>query len=791
MGVLGNTYIGGNLNVTNSATIQSNVYINSSQAATSTGTGALTVQGGVGVIGNTYIGGNLVLTNSATIQSNVYINSSQAATSTGTGALIVQGGVGIQGNVYMGGNGYVLGNLYVTGGIYMIGNLVGTGSGGGSVSNYGDVSFNNGNIYINNTTASSGIGSGGALIVKGGANIAGNLYVGGKTNLFDWRDFLLNPATNNIDFTNFGATWKQNTLSTNVVAISNAISWSGKYQTLLGGSSLNNINTIYTSADYGITWIPVITFPQNGNTVAMSASGEYQTAGGVASIYISNNFGNTWTTVAGTNIPGGWNSISISASGLYQTALPVTKGNINLSTDYGNTWVPVTSIVNRPWTSISISASGQYQTAVTNVDPVSAYIYISKNYGSTWNINNSISDTNFWTSVSVSATGQYQTATTNNDRIYVSNNYGTTWSPTTFNGAWQRVVVSSSGQFQAVANYNGYIVISNNYGVTWNQNLSSIKTWSSIAMSSSGQYMTATTSNGIQGTWTSSVNDISYNGNLFVTGGAIFVSGTMYSSSILPPIITTYFSDTTMQGNVTMGGNLFVNNSSIFVGGTLISNGTIPIITKYVTDVSYSGNVNIMSTNVSNSTNTGALVVNGGVGVQGNIFLGGNINVSGNSIMQGNIVCNRGIITPYLYAGFLSKGSGTFDISHPIVPNKRLIHSFTESPRCDNIYRGKARLMNGYVNINIDKDCVNSPECAMTEGTFVALCTNPTYYVQNIDSFDRVIGDICGNNLHIRCENPSSNDHVHWFVIAERQDDFIKKWDKTNPQGYLITEYSQ
>ena len=99
--------------------------------------------------------------------------------------------------------------------------------------------------------------------------------------------------------------------------------------------------------------------------------------------------------------------------------------------------------------------------------------------------------------------------------------------------------------------------------------------------------------------------------------------------------------------------------------------------------------------------------------------------------------------------------------------------------------------MNGYVNINIDKDCVNSPECAMTEGTFVALCTNPTYYVQNIDSFDRVIGDICGNNLHIRCENPSSNDHVHWFVIAERQDDFIKKWDKTNPQGYLITEYSQ
>ena len=123
------------------------------------------------------------------------------------------------------------------------------------------------------------------------------------------------------------------------------------------------------------------------------------------------------------------------------------------------------------------------------------------------------------------------------------------------------------------------------------------------------------------GSWISVVNDISCNGNLFVSGGSIFVSGIVSSSGIIPTV-TKYFSDTTMQGNVTIGGNLFVNTSGIFVGGTLVSNGTIPLYSRYMTDVSFNGNVNVVTNNASTSATTGALVVSGGMGIQGNTYVG-------------------------------------------------------------------------------------------------------------------------------------------------------------------------
>jgi hypothetical protein len=142
-------------------------------------------------------------------------------------------------------------------------------------------------------------------------------------------------------------------------------------------------------------------------------------------------------------------------------------------------------------------------------------------------------------------------------------------------------------------------------------------------------------------------------------------------------------------------------------------------------------------------------------------------------------------------SGSLSKASGTFDIKHPLDNTKRLVHSFIEGPRCDLIYRGETLLNEGNAIVNLDKDCVASPECAMTEGTFVTLNTNPVYYLQNHTSFDKLRGDISGNLFTITCENPSSVDTVYWQVISERQDPHIKEWNRTNPDGFLITEHQQ
>jgi hypothetical protein len=143
--------------------------------------------------------------------------------------------------------------------------------------------------------------------------------------------------------------------------------------------------------------------------------------------------------------------------------------------------------------------------------------------------------------------------------------------------------------------------------------------------------------------------------------------------------------------------------------------------------------------------------------------------------------------------GAISKGSGSFDIKHPLKSNtnERLVHSFIEGPRCDLIYRGTVQLTNGTATVNLDTDCVESPDCAMSDGTFNALCKNAVKYLHNNDSFDRVRGSINGNILTIVCENKDSTDFIDWVVIAERKDEFIKLWERTNTHGSLITEYTR
>jgi len=144
--------------------------------------------------------------------------------------------------------------------------------------------------------------------------------------------------------------------------------------------------------------------------------------------------------------------------------------------------------------------------------------------------------------------------------------------------------------------------------------------------------------------------------------------------------------------------------------------------------------------------------------------------------------------------GALSKGSGSFDIQHPLHPDnktKRLVHSFIEGPRCDLVYRGQVALVNGTATVNLDTDCVAEQDCGMTPGTFQSLCANPQTLLQNKTSFNKIRSSLQGNVLTIQCEDTVSTDTIYWCVIAERKDPFIKSWERTNPNGYLVTEYTR
>lgn len=151
--------------------------------------------------------------------------------------------------------------------------------------------------------------------------------------------------------------------------------------------------------------------------------------------------------------------------------------------------------------------------------------------------------------------------------------------------------------------------------------------------------------------------------------------------------------------------------------------------------------------------------------------------VSGNLIVRGS-----------LSAGSLSKGSGTFDIPHPVLPNKRLVHSFIEGPRADLIYRGKTHVVNGVAIVDLNKECTGNG-LGMTDGTFEALCRDPQVFLQNNQSWDRVRGYVNGCMLMIESENADASFEVDWMVVAERKDPTIIDWDKTDPNGYLVLEH--
>ena len=253
-----------------------------------------------------------------------------------------------------------------------------------------------------------------------------------------------------------------------------------------------------------------------------------------------------------------------------------------------------------------------------------------------------------------------------------------------------------------------------------------------------------------------SVNNIMFmstNGNIGIYNSApsftFDVNGTLRITS--GGLLAT-FNSNTLGSLFTTGGNVGINTTA--PGNRLDVNGTLRIT-------------------------SGGLLATFNSNTLGSLFTTG-----------GNVGINTTNPTSSLHiSGSLAKSSGTFDIQHPILSNKRLVHSFIEGPRCDLIYRGTIQMSQGSALVNIDSDCTFNTIGNMTQGTFEALTSNPVYYLQNNDSFDKVRGNINRNKLSIICENILSNDHINWMVVAERKDIFIKQWERTDTDGFLITEY--
>ncbi|MFN0214408.1 MAG: hypothetical protein ACKVT2_09155 [Saprospiraceae bacterium] len=114
-------------------------------------------------------------------------------------------------------------------------------------------------------------------------------------------------------------------------------------------------------------------------------------------------------------------------------------------------------------------------------------------------------------------------------------------------------------------------------------------------------------------------------------------------------------------------------------------------------------------------------------------------------------------------SGSIAKGSGTFEIDHPLDPaNKFLYHSFVESPDMLNIYNGNAQTdANGFATI-------------VLPSYFEAANMDFKYQLTCIGQFAQAIvkEEVSGNKFIIQTDKP--NVKVSWQVTGVRNDEFAR-----------------
>jgi prepilin-type N-terminal cleavage/methylation domain-containing protein len=226
-------------------------------------------------------------------------------------------------------------------------------------------------------------------------------------------------------------------------------------------------------------------------SVASSDTTQRLVVGGNDYVYTSSDYGVTWVTRDSIGI--NWWQVASSSNGQMLIAVGGggyggTGGYIYTSSDYGENWLQRTSTL-QDWSAVTSSYDGQYLAAT--IGGMGGYIYTSSDFGATWTqraVNRS------WANIVSSASGQYLVATkTNYDyTLYTSSDYGVTWIERTLpstDGNAINVASSTSGQY-LVVNGGSYIYTSSDYGVTWIKGFGP-RGWESVEISGDGQYLVA------------------------------------------------------------------------------------------------------------------------------------------------------------------------------------------------------------------------------------------------------------------------------------------------------------
>jgi len=312
---------------------------------------------------------------------------------------------------------------------------------------------------------------------------------------------------------NYGINWTERTTGATRAWWSISLSSTGQYQTAVVYSG-----NIWTSSDYGVTWT-VQTAPgtRGWMSISLSSTGQYQTAlpeGGGGGFFTSTDFGVTWVQRSTATKTNAFTRIKSSASGQYQLATsgPAgdTNGQLYVSSDYGQTWIPRRGLWT--WLGGAVSATGAVMMGMTSPTAATAALLRSTDYGNTFTdiSGTALTGSAYWRAIAATNSAVTQTAVAYGGSIYRSFDTGATWSNIgiTIDGSananiatprnWPDVAVAAeTGATQVTCVSGGYLYYSGDTGATWVSSMVSIdgispqttnRAWQAVALSANGQY---------------------------------------------------------------------------------------------------------------------------------------------------------------------------------------------------------------------------------------------------------------------------------------------------------------
>lgn len=245
--------------------------------------------------------------------------------------------------------------------------------------------------------------------------------------------------------------------------------------------------SVWISSNFGASWTQQLVLGTGGSWVAeISADGTHL----IAADYN----GPVWTA---TTVDGGvtwlwtqrdvpshsWYSLALSADGARIVAV-ATDGAIFASSDSGTTWTDRSVSGRDGWDSVVSSANGL--TLATG--SYNGYLLTSFDAGVTWT-DRSPPGTHFWTSVAASNDGMKLAAIETGGYIYTSNDAGRNWTARMDAGfrKWSDIAISPDGSRLAAVDYDGYIYTHAANGADWAaQTAVGARSWSSVALASNG-----------------------------------------------------------------------------------------------------------------------------------------------------------------------------------------------------------------------------------------------------------------------------------------------------------------